>query len=62
MNIVWTLITVACLGVFVMADGPAPQTAPVKKPVPIPAGLYIVNRLRDALRRGTPPRRRPPLR
>ncbi len=54
MNIVWTLITVARVGAFVMADGPAPPTAPVKKPVPIPAGLDIVNRLRDAVKSGTP--------
>ena len=54
MNIVWTFITIACLGQFVMADGPATKTVPAKKPVPIPAGLDIVNRLRDALKSGTP--------
>ena len=54
MNIVWTLTTVACLGVAVMAAEPVPQLAPAKKPVPIPADLDIVNRLRDALKSGTP--------
>ena len=54
MNIVWTFITIACLGQFVMADGPATKTVPAKKPVPIPAGLDIVNRLRDAHKSGTP--------
>ena len=33
---------------------PVVQPAPAKQPVPIPAGLDIVNRLRDALKSGTP--------
>jgi hypothetical protein len=54
MRIVWTLTTAACLGFTAMAADPAPQSAPAKKPVPIPAGLDIVNRFRDALKDGTP--------
>jgi hypothetical protein len=48
------LTAVVCLGVNAMAADPVPQPAPAKKPVPIPAGLDIVNRLRDALKNGTP--------
>src|SRR5215213_6336775 len=54
MNCVWAVTAVACLGVAAMADGPAPPPAPAEEPVPIPAGLDIVNRLRAALKGGTP--------
>lgn len=52
MKAVWVLT--ACLGVAVGSAEPAAQPVPAKKPVPIPAGLDIVNRLRDALKSGTP--------
>jgi hypothetical protein len=54
MKSVWTLTAAACLGVAAMADGPTPPPQPAKKPVPIPVGLDILNRLRDALKSGTP--------
>jgi hypothetical protein len=54
MKSAWILTVVACLGAAAMADGPSPQPAPAKKPIPIPAGLDIVDRLREALKNGTP--------
>jgi hypothetical protein len=54
MKLIWTLIALTCTGSLLVAAEPAVQSAPDKKPVPIPPGLDIVNRLRDALKSGTP--------
>jgi hypothetical protein len=48
--IVWTLMTIVCLGVATTAAEPALAN----KPVPIPAGLDIASRLRESLKSGTP--------
>jgi hypothetical protein len=48
MKILWTFALLVCASMAVSAN------EPLKKPVPIPVGLNIMNELRNALKNGTP--------
>jgi hypothetical protein len=54
MNPVCTFVSTAFLAVFLMSNAYPQDSPPVRKTVLIPEGLDIVNRLRDALKSGTP--------